>query len=136
MNLTVSDPFGEQAQASIPVQVVAVDDPPTAFSLIGPPNETLLTEWSWVTQFSWHRSFNVDVGDSVTYNFYLSPDPSLTGPGTVAVTFLADTTLLLNMRVNGTYYWGGLGRRPAEAAHALRRGVPHRFGLGRAGGRG
>ena len=105
-SIRVEDPQGMTAQAQVAVIVIPVDDPPEAFSLIDPAHETIFEEWSWSTKFRWHQSCNVDDGDTITYNFYFSPNASLSGQGTIAVTFLADTTVLLNVQQTGDYYWG------------------------------
>jgi len=105
-SIQVADPQGVTAQAQVNVVVVPVDDPPGDFLLISPAHETVFDEWSWSTEFKWRRSENVDEGDTITYNFYFSPNASLSGAGTFAVTFLADTSVLLNVQQTGDYYWG------------------------------
>jgi hypothetical protein len=103
--IQVTDPFGLSDADSFGVRVLAVNDPPQSFGLISPPNDTTVHEWFWPMTFNWEASSEVDQGDSILYTFYLSPSPSFIGEGTIAVSFLQDTVVMLNVQGDGVYYW-------------------------------
>jgi hypothetical protein len=103
--LRVTDPQGLSASDTFTVNVIPVDDPPTGFELIT-PIDTTYTEWPRPQTFVWHPSMNVDPGDSITYNFYISPNENLTGQGTYAVSYVADTTLMMTFQNDAHFYWG------------------------------
>jgi PKD repeat protein len=102
----VTDPYGLSDSDTFIVNILPVNDPPEPFGLISPPQDTSLTEWLWPMAFMWEQAMDIDEGDTVSYTFYYSPSQSLSGPGTIAVSFLADTVILLNIQGDGTYYWG------------------------------
>jgi hypothetical protein len=102
----VTDNFNESAMDTFLVHIMPVNDPPGAFNLIYPPQDTVITEWFWPMEFRWESASDLDEGDSIIYSFYYSSSPTLSGPGTIAVSFLTDTTILLNVQTDGTFYWG------------------------------
>ncbi|MFC1502627.1 PKD domain-containing protein, partial [bacterium] len=105
IGLKVKDPFGLADSDSFYVNVISVNDPPGTFDLISPPQDTSISEWFWPMEFHWEHSANVDTGDAIIYNFYVSPSSSLSGPGTIAVS-IGDTAIMMNLQTQGTYYWG------------------------------
>ncbi len=104
--IQVTDPWGKSDQDTFSVQVLPVNDNPEPFALFSPSKDTVFAEWFWPMTFSWHSSRDVDAGDSVTYSFFFSPYPSLSGPGTLTVSFLEDTLIMLGPQAAGLYYWG------------------------------
>src|SRR4030042_1095724 len=114
VDLAVVDNFGQMGTLHCLLSVPSVNDPPEPFELLFPPKDTMITEWFWPMTFKWQKTLDVDEGDSVMYSFYYSPFHSLRGPGTVGVSFLTDTTLMLNVQKPGVYYWGVYAEDPEK----------------------
>ena len=106
VKVTVTDPYGLKASGQFIINVLPVNDDPGPFNLVVPPYDTVLNGTVGPMAFTWERSKNVDPGDRITYSFYFSPSPSLSGPGTIVIVGRVDTSLVSTMWVNGTYYWG------------------------------
>ncbi len=102
----VVDPIGMTDVDTFLVHVLESPDPPGAFQLLSPPQDTVLQNMNFPMQFTWKKSPNVDVEDAITYSFYFSPSPDLSGVGTLKTAFLSDTTALLVPQLDGSYYWG------------------------------
>ncbi|MCJ7812841.1 T9SS type A sorting domain-containing protein, partial [bacterium] len=102
----VSDPIGMYDADTFLVSVIAVPDPPGPFGLVSPSDDMVLHDLNYPWEFRWKKSENVDAGDAITYSFYFSPSPYLSGLGTLKTAFLKDTTALLVPQLDGTYYWG------------------------------
>ncbi len=104
LTMTVQDGFGLSAEKTLYINVLKADRPPGNFTLIA-PKDTTVNQWPVIMRFTWTRPENIDLIDSVFYNFYISSNPSLSGPGTFVVSWLPDTTLLVTIREEGDYYW-------------------------------
>ena len=104
--LEVTDPVGMSATDTLMVTVISVPDPPGSFELLSPPSDTTITKWDSPMFLFWELSDNVDAGDEVKYSFYFSPYPDLVGPGTIRMTSITDTHMLLVPQPDGVYYWG------------------------------
>ena len=102
----VTDPEGLFAADTFTVTVLPVNDSPGHFALLVPVDGILLPMGSQSLTFIWEESRNVDPGDDITYRFYASPQPSLSGPNTIEVASIQDTTLLDEINIAGIVYWG------------------------------
>ena len=104
LGISVVDPFGLSAGGTFVVNVVPVNDEPGPFELVSPDhNHTVI---GYPLTFTWEHSNNVDAGDEITYEFLFSPQPDLTGPGTITIISVRDTALVSQLHRNGTWYWG------------------------------
>ncbi len=104
--VTVTDPVGMSASGTVTITVISVPDPPGAFELVFPVADTAFTGWDSPIAFMWEPSGNLDQGDKITYSFYFSLFPDLTGFGTIRMSLLEDTELVLVPQPDGVYYWG------------------------------
>ncbi|MBN2030315.1 PKD domain-containing protein [bacterium] len=102
----VVDPIGMTDADTFVVHVLESPDPPGAFRLVSPPQDTVLQYMNFPLEFTWKQSANVDLGDAIMYSFYFSPSPDLSGVGTLKTAFLSDTTAMLVPQLDGSYYWG------------------------------
>jgi len=106
ITIEVTDPVGMSASDIFQVRVIGLPDPPGHFQLISPPRDTTIQEWTTPMLIEWETSDNVDTGDEIVYSFYFSPYPNLTGLGTIQMSAIADTQILLMPQPDGVYYWG------------------------------
>ncbi len=110
LTLTVTDPapFFESDRDTFAVTVLPVDDPPGHFELISPPDSTVFSEMEEYIEFTWHRSENVDQGDTIIYILMIGYDSLLSGDGVSEYSAAEDTTIRLNSSEvdEGWLYWG------------------------------
>jgi len=102
---TVLDPYGMSDTDTLFIRVLPVEDPPSAFRLLSPGNDTLLVSWNWPICFVWRKSVDPDSGDGVQYSLILSDTPDLKGNGTFRTTFIPDTSIYVAPQNDGEYYW-------------------------------
>jgi hypothetical protein len=108
--ITVTDPYGMSDTDTVSVRVISVEDPPDRFGLVAPLQDTTFLSWDAPARFRWRRAHDPDPGDGVNYSLILSRAADLKGPGTLKMTFLPDTTLLVAPQPEGDYYWGVLAQ--------------------------
>ena len=106
LTVMVTDPGGMSDTTSVTITVVSVPDPPGEFELISPLADASFTTWDTPIAFKWEQSTNLDQGDEISYSFYFSPFPDLTGIGSIRMSFLKETELILVPQPDGVYYWG------------------------------
>jgi hypothetical protein len=102
--LKVSDPYELFDVDTFKVTVLSQDDPPGPFKLLSPPDSTDYSVGEWSIEFIWESSENVDLNDSISYNFYLCKDKQFLNP-VVVIESRRDTSLIINTPVTGSYWW-------------------------------
>jgi len=105
LTVRVSDPGGLSDTDTLTVNVSPVNDPPGSFGLLSPAHGSSIQS-SGDILFTWKGSKNVDPGDSIAYSLHIGPEPSLLGPNTVVISGITDTTRLLDVPSDGSYWWG------------------------------
>ncbi|MBN1894293.1 hypothetical protein JW906_07345, partial [bacterium] len=103
--IRVTDSYGVTASGSLQVKVRSMPDPPGDFSLLEPVDGLDLVSWDDDIIFKWGRSPNRDEEDSIRYSFVFSPNPTLTGEGTVRVPNGRDTTIGIGPQPFSDLYW-------------------------------
>jgi hypothetical protein len=101
----VSDPGGLSDTDTLTVTVSPVNDPPGSFGLLSPAHGSSIQSIGAIL-FTWKGSENVDSGDTIVYRLHVGPTPSLSGPNTVVIYDITDTTRLLEVPSEGSYWWG------------------------------
>jgi len=101
----VTDPYMLSDSTILRITVVPVSDPPGEFSLIEPADGYILSGNNNTINFTWHSSQNVDVGDSISYVFYLSKDSTFSSSNVLTIS-TEDTSLFVNSsKIKGVNYW-------------------------------
>jgi hypothetical protein len=102
----VTDPLGERAAGSIDIQVISVSDPPLAFSLISPRQDTTFASETPSYPFRWQPAENVDPDDQIRYRFFLSTDSLFHSPKAIRLSNLQISEISLNQTLEpGVYFW-------------------------------
>lgn len=105
--LFVTDPYGLTVSDTIDVTVFPVSDAPKPFSLVSPENGAVQDDSQTHLRFVWSQSLNVDVSDTITYMFNISPDSTFLNSHTITITALKDTFVIVSAsQINGEVYWG------------------------------
>ncbi len=101
---TVENSLGLSAETVLDIHVYPEDDSPGSFYLIS-PKDTAIAEWPADVNFIWSRSAADNPNHLISYDFYISPNSSLAGHGTIVYSELSDTALTLRLQEKGAYYW-------------------------------
>jgi PKD repeat protein len=102
--LKVTDPYELSDADTFQITVMPLDDPPGSFELLSPPDSADYPATEWSIEFVWESSENVDLNDSISYNFYLSRDKQFLNP-VVVIESRKGTSLILNTPAAGSYWW-------------------------------
>jgi hypothetical protein len=90
-------------------------EPPTAFDLINPCGDSLVTVASTTPNFSWESSSDPDPGDSVSYELSIDVSPTFSAP--LTITGIQETNYRLtsgdSLQSGQLYYWKLLARDTA-----------------------
>jgi PKD repeat protein len=110
--LVVEDGSGAADSAYFKVTVNSIPDPPAAFDLLSPKDNTLFV-WTWPMKFTWQEAEDPDAGDVISYYWQLSRSTNfeIDNPDILDAQVLYNqTTSYFNYMApksmeKGAYYW-------------------------------
>jgi len=147
LRVTVTDPLGETASATMTITFVSAPDAPNDFALIAPEDGFQVLTWPETLDFQWEAATDPDVGDSLLYVFQLDTTDAFPHPPLIHIGRLHRPFYTLSWPLSygdGPYFWRVLAvdrsglSTVCRQPHALRMatpvaetdgGVPERFDL-------
>lgn len=108
LRVTVTDPLGETASATMTITFISAPDAPNDFALIAPEDGHQVLTWPETLEFTWEAATDPDVGDSLLYVFQLDTTDAFPNPPLIHIGRLHRPFYTLSWPLSygdGPYFW-------------------------------